>query len=116
MFLEDYDIAVARALLTGADVWLNNPRRPQEACGTSGMKAVLNGALHCSVLDGWWDELYDGTNGWALSTAAGDDVARRDAAEASTLFEVLERQVVPLFYERYGGGVPRGWVRRMRAS
>ncbi|HEX8582076.1 MAG TPA: alpha-glucan family phosphorylase, partial [Acidimicrobiales bacterium] len=117
VFLEDYDIALARALVTGADVWLNNPRRPQEASGTSGMKAALNGALHCSILDGWWDELYDGTNGWAISTAdVNEDVGRRDEAESRSLFELLERQIVPLFYERYGGGVPRGWVRRMKSS
>jgi glycogen phosphorylase len=117
VFLEDYDIALARALLTGADVWLNNPRRPQEACGTSGMKAALNGALHCSILDGWWDELYDGTNGWAISSAdAYEDLGKRDEAEGGSLFELLERQIVPLFYERYGGGVPRGWVRRMKSS
>jgi starch phosphorylase len=117
VFIEDYDIAVARALLTGADVWLNNPRRPQEACGTSGMKAALNGALHCSILDGWWDELYDGTNGWAVTSWEGvEDLDRRDQLEGHSLFELLERQIVPLFYERYGGGVPRGWVRRMKSS
>ncbi len=116
-FVEDYDIAVARALLQGADVWLNNPRRPQEACGTSGMKAALNGAVNLSILDGWWDECFDGDNGWAISSAEHEeDNERRDEIEAASLFELLERQVVPLFYERWQGPVPRRWVRRMKAS
>jgi glycogen phosphorylase len=117
VFLEDYDIAVARSLLQGADVWLNNPRRPQEACGTSGMKAALNGALNLSILDGWWDEAFDGENGWAISSAEHEeDLSRRDEIEAGSLFELLERQVVPLFYERWQGPVPRRWVRRMQRS
>jgi len=117
VFVDDYDIAVARALLQGADVWLNNPRRPQEACGTSGMKAALNGGLNLSILDGWWDECFDGDNGWAISSAEQlDDLARRDEVEAGSLFELLERQVVPLFYERPLGPVPRGWVGRMKRS
>ena len=111
MFVDDYDIAVARALLQGADVWLNNPRRPQEACGTSGMKAALNGGLNCSILDGWWDECFDGENGWAISSAEHvEDLERRDEVEAGSLFELLERQVVPLFYERWQGRCPAaGW-------
>jgi starch phosphorylase len=117
VFLEDYDIAVARALLQGADVWLNNPRRPQEACGTSGMKAALNGALNLSILDGWWDECFDGENGWAISSAEHEeDLDRRDELETSSLFELLEHQVVPLFYERSQGPVPRRWVRRVQRS
>ncbi len=117
VFLEDYDIAVARALYQGADVWLNNPRRPQEACGTSGMKAALNGGLNCSILDGWWDELFNGENGWAVSSAEQiDDPERRDEVEANSLFELLERQIVPLFYERWEGPVPRRWVRRIKSS
>jgi starch phosphorylase len=117
VFLEDYDIAVARVLVQGADVWLNNPRRPQEACGTSGMKAALNGGLNCSILDGWWDEMFDGENGWAISSAEHiDDNAKRDVVEAGSLLELLERQIVPLFYERYEGPVPRRWVRRVKAS
>jgi starch phosphorylase len=116
VFLEDYDIAVARALAQGADVWLNNPRRPLEACGTSGMKAALNGGLNCSILDGWWDELFNGENGWAISSAEQiEDEARRDEVEANSLFELLERQIVPLFYERWEGPVPRRWVRRVKA-
>jgi starch phosphorylase len=117
VFLEDYDISVARALYQGADVWLNNPRRPLEACGTSGMKAALNGALNASILDGWWDELFNGENGWAISSAEQlDDDVRRDELEANSLFEILERQIVPLFYERWEGPVPRRWIRRVKAA
>jgi starch phosphorylase len=98
-------------------VWLNNPRRPQEACGTSGMKAVLNGGLNLSILDGWWDEAFDGENGWAISSAEHvEDLERRDEVEAGSLFELLERQVVPLFYERWQGPVPRRWVKRVKRS
>ena len=114
-FVEDYDIAVARVLYQGSDVWLNNPRRPMEACGTSGEKAALNGALNCSILDGWWAEMFDGQNGWAISSAEGEhDLERRDAFEAESLFDILEHHIVPLFYERHEGPVPRGWVRRVK--
>jgi starch phosphorylase len=117
VFVDDYDIAVARALYQGADVWLNNPRRPQEACGTSGMKVALNGGLNLSILDGWWHEMFDGGNGWAISSAEDvDDLGRRDQLEAGALFDLLERQVVPLFYETYGGPVPRRWLKKMRKS
>jgi starch phosphorylase len=117
VFLEDYDIAVARALYQGADVWLNTPRRPQEACGTSGMKAALSGALNCSILDGWWDEMFDAENGWAISSAEHvSDPERRDELEANSLFDLLERQIIPLFYERYEGPVPRRWARKVKAS
>jgi starch phosphorylase len=117
VFVDDYDIAVARALYQGADVWLNNPRRPQEACGTSGMKAALNGALNLSILDGWWQEMFNGENGWAISSAEDvDDVERRDQLEAGALFDLFERQVVPLFYETYGGPVPRRWLKKARKS
>jgi starch phosphorylase len=117
VFVDDYDIALARYMYQGCDVWLNNPRRPQEACGTSGMKAAMNGALNCSILDGWWDECFDGTNGWAITSAEGEtDLAKRDEIEANSLFELLERQIVPLFYQRNEGPTPRGWVRRMKAS
>ena len=115
VFLDDYDIAVARQLYQGADVWLNNPRRPMEACGTSGEKAALNGALNCSILDGWWDEMYDGQNGWAISSAEGlEDLAKRDQVEADSLFALLEDEIVPSFYERTQGPVPRRWVRRVK--
>jgi starch phosphorylase len=117
VFVDDYDISVARALYQGADVWLNTPRRPQEACGTSGMKAALNGSLNCSILDGWWDEWFDGNNGWAISSADQlNDLGRRDEVEANSLFDLLEHQIVPLFYERPVGQVPRGWTARVKAS
>ncbi len=117
VFVDDYDIALARYMYQGCDVWLNNPRRPQEACGTSGMKAAMNGALNCSILDGWWDECFDGTNGWAITSAESEtDLARRDEIEANSLFELLEHQIVPLYYQRTEGPTPRGWVRRIKAS
>jgi starch phosphorylase len=116
-FVDDYDIGVARMLYQGSDVWLNNPRRPMEACGTSGEKAALSGALNCSVLDGWWAEMFDGTNGWAISSAESiEDLGHRDRVEADSLFEILERQVVPLYYDRFEARVPRRWVSRMKAS
>jgi glycogen phosphorylase len=114
LFVPDYDMAIARALYHGADIWLNNPRRPLEACGTSGMKAALNGALNCSVLDGWWDEAYDGHNGWAIESAEDEpDVGRRDAREAASLFGLLEQEIVPLFYDRVDG-IPVGWLERVK--
>jgi starch phosphorylase len=117
VFLDDYDIALARMLYQGADVWLNNPRRPLEACGTSGEKAALNGALNCSIRDGWWDEMYDGENGWAISSAESlDDVAKRDQVEADSLFGLLETAIVPMFYERNGNGVSHRWVHRVKHS
>jgi glycogen phosphorylase len=117
-FVEDYDMAVARVLYQGADVWLNTPRRPLEACGTSGMKAALNGAVNCSILDGWFDELYNGDNGWAiLSAERHEDLDRRDEAEASSLFDLLEHEIVPLYYDRrLAGPTPRRWVARVKAS
>jgi glycogen phosphorylase len=115
LFVPDYDMAVARLMYHGCDVWLNNPRRPLEACGTSGMKAALNGALNCSILDGWWDECFDGDNGWAITSADDDpDTARRDLREATSLFGLLEREIVPLFYQRDQAGLPHGWIDRMK--
>ncbi|MGI9052932.1 MAG: alpha-glucan family phosphorylase [Ilumatobacteraceae bacterium] len=115
VFLADYDISIARTMYHGCDVWLNTPRRPLEACGTSGMKAALNGALNCSILDGWWDECYDGENGWAIESAEDDpDLDRRDLREATSLFSILEQQVVPTFYDRDLDGVARGWVDLVR--
>ena len=100
VFLPDYDMSMARYLYWGCDVWLNNPLRPLEACGTSGMKSALNGGLNLSVRDGWWDELYDGRNGWAIPTADGvDDPDRRDDIEADALYDLLTTQVAPLFYD-----------------
>ena len=115
VFLPDYDMAMARTLVQGCDVWLNNPLRPLEACGTSGMKAALNGALNLSVRDGWWDEWYDGGNGWEIPSADGvADVARRDELEAQALYELLAKSVAPLFYERDADDLPQGWVERIR--
>ncbi|MFG6401038.1 alpha-glucan family phosphorylase [Microbacterium sp. P04] len=114
VFLPDYDITLAKTLYPGCDVWLNNPLRPLEASGTSGMKAALNGALNLSILDGWWEEWYDGQNGWAIptaDTAASDD--ERDDAEAGALYDLIEHQLVPTFYEREGG-IPLGWLERVR--
>ena len=117
VFVEDYDINVGRHLVQGADVWLNNPVRPLEACGTSGQKAAANGVLNCSVLDGWWAEAYDGQNGFAVGTpdihVSADVQYQRDA---ESLFRVLENEVVPLFYDRDHDGLPQKWVRRMKRS
>ncbi|HTR95497.1 MAG TPA: alpha-glucan family phosphorylase [Trebonia sp.] len=115
VFLPDYDMALARFLVQGADVWLNNPLRPLEACGTSGMKVALNGGLNLSVRDGWWDEWYDGGNGWEIPTADGvEDPARRDELEASALYELIAKSVAPLFYDAGADGVPQGWVEMVR--
>jgi len=115
VFLPDYDMAMARYLVQGCDVWLNNPLRPLEACGTSGMKVALNGGLNLSVRDGWWDEWYDGGNGWEIPTADGvADPDRRDELEASALYELLAKSVAPLFYDAAVDGVPHGWVEMMR--
>lgn len=117
-FIEDFDIGVARMLYQGCDVWLSTPRRPLEACGTSGEKAALSGVLNVSTLDGWWDEMFDGQNGWAISSAENyDDLARRDEREAASLFELLERHIIPLFYERSDpNSTPHRWVSRIKAS
>ncbi|MGL6097154.1 MAG: alpha-glucan family phosphorylase [Fimbriiglobus sp.] len=115
VFLEDYEMNIARHMVHGVDVWLNNPRRPREASGTSGMKAAANGALNLSVLDGWWVEGYDGDNGWAIG--AGEeytDLHLQDEVESRALYELLERDITPLFYQRGADGLPRGWIRRMK--
>ncbi|NLP85922.1 glycosyltransferase family 1 protein [Microbacterium sp. CFH 90308] len=114
VFLPDYDITLAKDLYPGCDVWLNNPLRPLEACGTSGMKAALNGALNLSILDGWWDEWFDGENGWAIptaDTAANDE--ERDDVEAAALYDLIEHQLVPKFYDREGG-IPLAWLGMVR--
>jgi len=115
VFLEDYDMEVARYLVQGADVWLNTPRRPMEASGTSGMKASANGALNLSVIDGWWAEAYDPNVGWAIGRGEEyDDPELQDRLEAGTLYDVLEHEIVPLFYDRGPDGLPRRWVSRMK--
>jgi starch phosphorylase len=117
IFLADYDMLLTENLVQGADVWINTPRRPWEACGTSGMKALVNGGLNLSELDGWWAEAYTPEVGWALGDGAehGDDPAW-DAAEAEALYDLLEREVIPEFYARNGEGIPTAWVARMRNS
>ena len=115
VFLPNYDIAMAQALYPGCDVWLNNPLRPLEACGTSGMKAALNGGLNLSILDGWWDEMYDGQNGWAIPTADGvEDHERRDQLEANALYDLIEYKVAPMFYDRGSDGLPVRWLEMVR--
>jgi starch phosphorylase len=115
VFLPNYDIGMAQLLYPGTDIWLNNPLRPLEACGTSGMKAALNGSLNLSILDGWWNEFYDGENGWAIPSAdAAGDAAERDALEAEALYDLIENQIAPRFYDRGPDGVPAGWLQSMR--
>ena len=116
IFLDDYDLASGAALVRGCDVWLNVPRPPLEASGTSGMKSVMNGGLQLSVLDGWWAEAYDGSNGWALSGETDPDHAAADARAAGELYRALESEVIPSFYETGPDGLPAAWVERMRAS
>jgi starch phosphorylase len=117
VFVEDYDMHMARYLVQGVDVWLNTPRRLQEACGTSGMKASLNGVLHLSVRDGWWHEGYQGTNGWAIN---GDlnalEPDQEDEADAEALYRLLQEDIVPLYYARDRGGVPHGWIRMAKEA
>lgn len=117
VFLEDYDINLGRHLVQGVDVWLNNPRRPLEASGTSGQKVVLNGVLNCSVLDGWWAEAFDGSNGFAIGngrTHVNQEI--QDERDARSLVEVLTREVVPLFYERDQDDLPQAWIKRMKRA
>ena len=117
LFLENYDITTARALVQGVDVWLNNPRRPMEASGTSGMKAAMNGCLNLSVLDGWWVEAYDTQNGWAIGRGEEyDDWEYQDEVESRALYDILESEVIPLFYRRDSEGLPRGWIGKMKSS
>jgi starch phosphorylase len=115
VFLPNYDIAMAQLLYPGTDVWLNNPLRPLEACGTSGMKAALNGSLNLSILDGWWAEFYDGENGWAIPTAdSAGDASERDDLEADAMYDLIEHQLAPRFYDRGKDGVPTRWVESIR--
>jgi len=115
--LEDYDMNVTRHLVGGVDVWLNNPRRPLEASGTSGQKASLNGAPNFSVLDGWWPEAYNGKNGWAIGEEREyGSQEEQDRADAESLYGILEGSLIPLHYDRDAEGVPRGWVAMMREA
>jgi starch phosphorylase len=117
VFVEDYDINVARHLVQGVDVWLNTPRRPLEASGTSGMKVVLNGALNLSTLDGWWAEAYDGSNGFAIGRGEShQDPRTQDERDARALYTVLAKEVIPLYYDRNHDGLPRAWIARMKRA
>ena len=117
VFVEDYDINVGRQLVQGVDVWLNNPRRPLEACGTSGQKVVLNGGLNLSILDGWWSEAYDGLNGFAIGTGATHTSTEvHDRRDGDSLLRVLTNDVIPLYYERDRDGLPREWIARMKRA
>jgi len=118
VFLDNYDVEIARLLVQGSDVWMNTPRRPQEASGTSGMKATLNGALHLSELDGWWDEAYEPGIGWALGEGLSGDLVgeAHDAAEAKQLMDLLEFEILPEFFERNEHGHPERWLDRVARS
>ena len=116
MYLHEYDLGMAARLVRGCDLWLNLPRPPLEASGTSGMKAVINGGLNLSSLDGWWAEAYDGTNGWAISGEVDPDHGAQDARDTDALYRLLEQEVLPAFYDRDADGLPRAWLERMRAS
>lgn len=117
VFLEDYDMNLARYLVQGVDVWMNTPRRPNEASGTSGMKAALNGVLNFSVLDGWWREAYNGQNGWAIGNDADLNTEVQDEADAESLYDILENQIIPLYYtERGAEDIPRNWLKMVRES
>ncbi len=116
VFLDDYDLGTGAALVRGCDVWLNLPRPPLEASGTSGMKSVFNGGLQLSVLDGWWAEAYDGDNGWAISGEVDPDHPAQDARDAAAFHRLLDEQVLPAFYDRDPSGIPARWVEMMRAS
>ncbi|SFN52974.1 alpha-glucan family phosphorylase [Mycetocola miduiensis] len=114
VFLPNYDISMAQKLYPGTDVWLNNPLRPLEACGTSGMKAALNGVLNLSILDGWWNEFFDGENGWAIPSAVTEDAEERDRREAESMYDLIEHQIAPRFYERDTDDVPTNWLGNIR--
>ncbi len=117
VFLEDYDLNCAHYLVQGVDVWLNNPRRPLEASGTSGMKAVFNGGINCSILDGWWDEGYHGKNGWAIGRGEEySDHEYQDRVESASFYQILENEILPLFYGRGPDNIPEQWIRLMKRS
>jgi starch phosphorylase len=117
VFVEDYDINVGRHFVQGVDVWLNNPRRPLEASGTSGQKVVLNGGLNLSIMDGWWAEAYDGLNGFAIGTGrTHSDMNVHDTRDGEDLYRTLREVVIPLYYQRDRDGLPRGWIKRMKRA
>ncbi len=115
VFVEDYDLNIAKYMVQGVDVWLNNPRRPNEACGTSGMKAAANGVLNLSILDGWWPEAYDGTNGWAIGREEEyEEQTYQDQVDAESLYDLLEKEVIPRFFDRGPDGLPHAWIDMMK--
>ena len=115
VFLEDYDMNIAKHIVSGSDIWLNTPRRPMEASGTSGMKAAMNGVLNVSILDGWWDEGYTPECGWSIGKGEEySDPGYQDEVESKTLYDLLEDEIIPLFYARGRDGLPREWIRRMK--
>jgi len=117
VFIEDYDINVAKNMVTAVDIWLNTPRRPMEACGTSGMKVAANGGLNFSILDGWWDQAYNGHNGWAIGSGEEyDDERYQDIIESEEIYDKLENEIIPLFYQRDKNGIPREWLSIVRNS
>ncbi|MGI5819166.1 MAG: alpha-glucan family phosphorylase, partial [Armatimonadota bacterium] len=117
VFVEDYDLQLARYVVQGVDVWLNTPRRPLEASGTSGMKVTANGGLNCSILDGWWDEAYTPETGWAIGHGEEyNDREQQDEVESKALYTLLEQEIVPLFYDRGADGIPQGWVAKMKSA
>jgi starch phosphorylase len=115
-FLDNYDLGIAAQMVAGCDLWVNLPRAPLEASGTSGMKSALNGGLNLSVLDGWWAEAFDGANGWGIPGETAYDHSLQDRRDAVAFYDLLEKEVAPLFYERDADGIPRGWVQRMKRS
>ena len=116
VFLEDYDLGVAARLVRGCDVWVNLPRPPLEASGTSGMKSMVNGGLQLSVLDGWWAEAFDGTNGWGFSGDEDHDQESQDRRDAGELYRLLEDEVIPAFHDRGEDGIPHSWIERIKTS
>ena len=115
-FLENYDLSVAAPIVGGCDVWVNVPRPPLEASGTSGMKAMFNGCLHLSVLDGWWFEAYNGRNGWGFEGDTDPDLSLADQRDAAAFYDLIENQVIPLFYERDAEGIPQGWCEMIKEA
>jgi len=117
VFIENYDIHVARQMVSGCDVWLNNPRRPLEASGTSGMKTTAHGCLNMSIMDGWWREGYNGSNGFAIGPDSHpEDVHEQDRVDSENLYNVLTREVIPTFFNRDADGVPRLWISKIREA
>jgi starch phosphorylase len=117
VFLENYDIHIARQMVSGCDIWLNNPRRPLEASGTSGMKSGCHGCMNLSILDGWWREGYDGTNGFAIGKDSHpDNIAEQDRVDSANLYKTLTEEVVPMFFDRDALGIPRAWIQRIRRT